>query len=64
MHANLDQQSYESLVQVLVQHPCVEAAAVVGLPHVRLGEQVAALVQLKKTAAARVAGENEHGYHV
>ena len=31
-----------------MQHPAVEAAAVVGLPHVRLGEQVAALVQLRK----------------
>ncbi len=32
---------------VLVGHPAVAAAAVVGLPHERLGEQVSALVALR-----------------
>ena len=40
-----------------MQHPAVKAAAVVGLPHVRLGEQVAALVQLK-AQAQRTAGQS------
>lgn len=42
-----------------MQHPAVKAAAVVGLPHVRLGEQVAALVQLKSedTGTAGERGE-------
>ena len=33
--------------RVLVRHPAVAAAAVVGLPHARLGEQVAALLVLR-----------------
>jgi acyl-CoA synthetase (AMP-forming)/AMP-acid ligase II len=33
---------------VLLRHPGVAAAAVVGLPHVRLGEQVAAAVVLRE----------------
>lgn len=35
------------LLQVLLQHTAVCAAAVVGMPHERLGEQVAALVQVQ-----------------
>ncbi|KAG2495622.1 hypothetical protein HYH03_006222 [Edaphochlamys debaryana] len=37
----------------LLQHPAVAAAAVVGLPHERLGEQVAALVVLRPGWAFR-----------
>ena len=33
--------------RVLVRHPAIAAAAVVGLPHARLGEQVAALLVLR-----------------
>ncbi|KAK9798513.1 hypothetical protein WJX73_005850 [Symbiochloris irregularis] len=36
--------------RVLVQHPAVVAAAVVGLPHPHWGEQVSALLQLQPTA--------------
>lgn len=36
--------------RILLQHPAIEAVAVVGLPHRRWGEQVAALLQLSPSA--------------
>ena len=49
-------------VQVLMRHRAVIAAAVVGLPHPRLEEQVAALVQVKPQGPQEdVSGEYHHG---
>jgi len=39
-------------IQVLMQYPAVRGAAVVGLPHERLGETVAALLQLREAPSS------------
>lgn len=48
----------------LLQHPSVTAAAVFGLPHDRLGEQVAAVIVLDNGVAwdGRVLGTRTHSY--
>jgi long-chain acyl-CoA synthetase len=46
--------------EVLYEHPAVKEAAVIGMPHELLGEEVAAVVTLKPGASASPAELREH----